>query len=73
MPVNGRSKIQDITAQQACLEKGKDIYDKLVVSGFEMDVTVKSSLVALHAKCGSIEDACNFFDEMSERDVVSWT
>ncbi|KAK4773773.1 hypothetical protein SAY87_028792 [Trapa incisa] len=32
-----------------------------------------SSLVYMYCKCGEIWDACQLFDEMTERDVVVWT
>ncbi|XP_057855753.1 putative pentatricopeptide repeat-containing protein At3g13770, mitochondrial [Cryptomeria japonica] len=37
------------------------------------DLCVDSSLVDMYAKCGSTIDARQVFDEMIERDVISWT
>ncbi|KAK9678403.1 hypothetical protein RND81_11G209000 [Saponaria officinalis] len=36
-------------------------------------VFVGSSLVDMYAKCGEISESCRVFDEMPERNVVSWT
>lgn len=40
--------------------------------GWDSDLFVGTSLVDMYAKCGSIVDAQNVFDGLSQRDVVSW-
>ncbi|KAJ7551523.1 hypothetical protein O6H91_06G018700 [Diphasiastrum complanatum] len=57
----------------AALEQGKQLHSQIIKSGFEMDVVVGSALVDMYAKCGCIEHARQVFNNMSERDVVSWT
>eukprot|EP01018_Ginkgo_biloba_P018985 Gb_02561 [translate_table: standard] len=59
-------------AYLAALQKGKEVHDYIIRNGFESDVIVSSSLVAMYAKCGSLEDARHVFDKISHRDVVSW-
>eukprot|EP01018_Ginkgo_biloba_P020732 Gb_18359 [translate_table: standard] len=59
-------------AELSALHKGKEIHGHIVKTGFEMDVFVGNSLVAMYAKCGSLDSARQVFDRMSERDVVSW-
>eukprot|EP01018_Ginkgo_biloba_P036141 Gb_02911 [translate_table: standard] len=59
-------------ASLGALEKGKQVHYYIIESGFESDVVVRSALVYMYAKCGSIEDARHVFDKMSERTVVSW-
>ncbi|OVA17222.1 Pentatricopeptide repeat [Macleaya cordata] len=54
-------------------ELGLNIHTHVLKGGFEFDVFVKTSLVCLYAKCGYLEDAHTLFDEMPERNVVSWT
>ncbi|XP_031126396.1 putative pentatricopeptide repeat-containing protein At5g52630 [Ipomoea triloba] len=44
-----------------------------VKTGFDSDVFVGSSLVDMYAKCGKIDVARKVFDEMPERNVVSWS
>eukprot|EP01018_Ginkgo_biloba_P011239 Gb_08863 [translate_table: standard] len=66
-----------LSVLQACahledLQQGKDIHDYIMKNKFELDVSVGNSLVAMYAKCGSIEIARHVFDKMSKRDVVSW-
>lgn len=41
-------------------------------SGLESDIFVGNSLIDMYMKCGSVEDACQVFDTMEERDWVSW-
>jgi pentatricopeptide repeat protein len=48
------------------------VHEQLIQSGFESDVFVGNSLIAMYAKCGSIEDAWRVFHNMPSRDVVTW-
>eukprot|EP01018_Ginkgo_biloba_P026951 Gb_35042 [translate_table: standard] len=60
-------------ASLPALREGKEIHYRMVRSGFASDVYVANALIDMYAKCGSIQDAREVFDEMSTRDVVSWT
>ncbi|KAJ7555610.1 hypothetical protein O6H91_05G046600 [Diphasiastrum complanatum] len=71
------NKVAFVVALKACaripaLEQGKQLHLDIIKSGFESDATVGNTLVDMYAKCGSIEDACQVFNNMHERDVVSW-
>ncbi|KAJ7517631.1 hypothetical protein O6H91_21G032400 [Diphasiastrum complanatum] len=59
-------------ASIAALEQGKQLHYDIIRSGFESDVFVRNTLVAMYAKCGCIDDAREVFNKMNERDVVSW-
>eukprot|EP01018_Ginkgo_biloba_P031739 Gb_11664 [translate_table: standard] len=59
-------------ANLAALEHGKVVHEYIISSGFQFDVFVGSALVDMYAKCGSLEDACQVFDQMPRRNVVSW-
>ncbi|KAL6992515.1 hypothetical protein U1Q18_010625, partial [Sarracenia purpurea var. burkii] len=54
------------------LMRGKQIHGIVVVTGFESDVFVANTLVVLYAKCGEFSDSRRLFDEIPERNVVSW-
>ena len=54
------------------LNLGKQVHGIAVVSGFESDVFVGNTLVVMYAKCGEFGDSRRLFDEILERDVVSW-
>ncbi|KAJ7540073.1 hypothetical protein O6H91_10G000700 [Diphasiastrum complanatum] len=60
-------------ASLAALEQGKQLHSEIVKRGFQSDVVVRNTLVDMYAKCGCTEDARELLDNMSERDVVSWT
>lgn len=52
---------------------GQSMHCLAVKTGFEFDVFVGSSLVDMYAKCGEIGHARKMFDEMPEKNVVSWS
>ncbi|KAF3777199.1 putative pentatricopeptide repeat-containing protein [Nymphaea thermarum] len=60
-------------ANLASVEEGTQFHSYSLVSGLASFVTVANSIVTMYAKCGIIEDAHRFFDEMIQRDEVSWT
>lgn len=44
----------------------------MIVSGFDPTVFVTNCLIQMYAKCCKLEYASKVFDEMTERDSVSW-
>eukprot|EP01018_Ginkgo_biloba_P001657 Gb_20195 [translate_table: standard] len=60
-------------ANLADLELGMEIHEEINRSGFQSDIFVQSALVDMYAKCGRIENACDLFEKMHQRNVVSWT
>eukprot|EP01018_Ginkgo_biloba_P018788 Gb_22440 [translate_table: standard] len=63
---------------QACthlgaLQQGKSIHCYIIRSEFDLDAYAENSLVAMYAKCGAIDITRRLFDNMSKRDVVSWS
>ncbi|KAJ7517124.1 hypothetical protein O6H91_21G011200 [Diphasiastrum complanatum] len=54
------------------LEQGRQLHSDIIKRGFQSDVIVGSALVNMYAKCGCTKDARELFDNMSERNVVSW-
>eukprot|EP01018_Ginkgo_biloba_P008628 Gb_28770 [translate_table: standard] len=67
------SSVLPACAALAVLEHGKMVHEGIIRCGFQSNVFVASALVDTYVKCGSIKDARNVFDRMSERNVVSWT
>ncbi|XP_057774455.1 pentatricopeptide repeat-containing protein At5g66520-like [Salvia miltiorrhiza] len=51
---------------------GRAIHVHAVKFGYEGDVYVQNALINLYSECGVLEDARKVFDEMPNRDVVSW-
>lgn len=54
------------------LDQGKEVHDCISRHGFESNVYVGNALITMYGKCGSMEHACQVFDKMSQRNVVSW-
>lgn len=72
------NKITFITVLNACnvsdfREECKMIHSCIVQCGFESDTSVGNSLVSTYSKCGGIMDAQRVFENILERNVVSWT
>ncbi|KAJ8562174.1 hypothetical protein K7X08_011465 [Anisodus acutangulus] len=56
------------------LKLGQSVHTHIVKSGYyDNDIYVQNSLLNLYASCGEIEVCHQLFDEMPQRDVVSWT
>eukprot|EP01018_Ginkgo_biloba_P034522 Gb_08671 [translate_table: standard] len=62
-----------ICADKKTLPEGELVHAHITQTGFKcQDVFLENTLVNMYAKCGSLEDACRVFDQMPERNVVSW-
>ncbi|KAK4342297.1 hypothetical protein RND71_038113 [Anisodus tanguticus] len=59
------------TSQQFRL-LGESIHAKVIQRKFECDVYVGSALLDFYVKCDKLDDAHVCFDEISEKNVVSW-
>ncbi|KAL0333852.1 UNVERIFIED_CONTAM: Pentatricopeptide repeat-containing protein, chloroplastic [Sesamum angustifolium] len=51
---------------------GRQVHGIVVVTGFESDVFVANTLVVMYAKCGHFVDSRRLFEDIPERNVVSW-
>eukprot|EP01018_Ginkgo_biloba_P000686 Gb_34816 [translate_table: standard] len=60
-------------ASLAAGEHGKKVHAHIIKTAFESDVCIGSALVDMYGKCGNVGDALKMFNEMPERNVVSWT
>eukprot|EP01018_Ginkgo_biloba_P037445 Gb_29869 [translate_table: standard] len=59
-------------AKLGALPEGKSIHNYIIGGGFQSDTSVQNSLISMYARCGIIEVACNLFEKMSNKNVVSW-
>ncbi|WVZ19318.1 hypothetical protein V8G54_006640 [Vigna mungo] len=55
------------------LNKGKNLHCYMIKSGINSDTTVGNSLISMYAKCGTMDDALGFLDEMVIKDSVSYS
>ncbi|RID61874.1 hypothetical protein BRARA_E00983 [Brassica rapa] len=51
---------------------GRSVHSSLFKVGFERDDHVNHSLITMYAKCCHVGDARKVFDEITEKDMVSW-
>ncbi|XP_047307624.1 pentatricopeptide repeat-containing protein At3g02330, mitochondrial-like [Impatiens glandulifera] len=54
-------------------EMGIQVHALAVFMGFDCDVVTGSALIDMYAKCRKLEESLKFFDEMPERNLVSWS
>lgn len=57
----------------SALQQGRNIHEYATKNGFDSVVSVGNALIDMYGKCGSISLARKVFDEMVERNVISWT
>ena len=56
------------------LEIGEEIHAKMREQGLSKNsIVVGNAVIDMYAKCGALQRACEVFDELPQRDVVSWT
>ncbi|KAI5079177.1 hypothetical protein GOP47_0006848 [Adiantum capillus-veneris] len=51
----------------------KDVHARIKQAGIKSDVVLENALLHMYSKCGSIDIALQIFNEMSFRNVISWT
>ncbi|KAE8707198.1 putative pentatricopeptide repeat-containing protein [Hibiscus syriacus] len=66
------ASILKASANLTSLSVGKQIHSFIIRSGFMSNVFSGSALLDMYAKCGSIKDAIQLFQDMPERNIVSW-
>ncbi|XP_073132364.1 pentatricopeptide repeat-containing protein At5g27110 [Henckelia pumila] len=60
-------------SQVSALERGKDLHKCIIESKFDSNVILMGAVLDMYAKCGAVEDAVGVFNQLSRRDLVSWT
>ncbi|CAI9778600.1 unnamed protein product [Fraxinus pennsylvanica] len=55
------------------LEVGGSVHSMALKAGFNLDPHVNNTLLRVYGACGVIDFARRVFDEMADRDVVSWS
>ncbi|KAK4770641.1 hypothetical protein SAY87_031173 [Trapa incisa] len=67
------SSIISACAQLGDLQSGSWIESCMLRLGIRMDNQLTTALIDMYAKCGSIDKACELFNELSKKDVVSFS
>lgn len=60
------------SANLASLSLGKQLHSSVIRLGFASNVFAGSALLDMYAKCGSMKDALQTFQEMPKRNLVCW-
>lgn len=66
------TSILSACAQLGILSLGKWVHGLIKSKNLESNIFVKTALVDMYAKCGSIVEARELFDLMTEKNVVTW-
>ncbi|CAI8600572.1 unnamed protein product [Vicia faba] len=53
--------------------KGEQIHAMVVKMGFGTDLSVNNALISMYSKCGNKEAALQVFNDMEDRNVITWT
>ncbi|KAL5744491.1 hypothetical protein ACOSP7_027353 [Xanthoceras sorbifolium] len=53
--------------------RGFSLHAVVLKTGLQSDVFICNHVVNMYAKCGKVDQARQLFDEMSERNLVSWS
>eukprot|EP00250_Pteridium_aquilinum_P009285 c18569_g2_i2 orf=1-1278(+) len=57
---------------QMALAEGKQMHQYIRDSGIEIDIDLGNALITMYAKCGKVKTSQCLFDQMPNRDVISW-
>ncbi|XP_020702151.1 pentatricopeptide repeat-containing protein At4g02750 [Dendrobium catenatum] len=59
-------------ADIAVLECGMQVHGRLVKAGYGLGCFVGNALLSMYFKCGNIDEAYKAYEEISQKDVVTW-
>ncbi|XP_057828703.2 pentatricopeptide repeat-containing protein At2g27610 [Cryptomeria japonica] len=82
--INGLRTVEQVDSMtyvrvlQECIRRkslvgGKQVHAHIIRNRNEIDGFLGSNLTNMYAKCGNLVDARRVFEEMPERNIVSWT
>lgn len=63
----------NLSANRVSLSIGRQMHALTLKYHFFYDVAVGNALIDMYAKCGEIEEANRAFNDMEEKNVISWT
>ncbi|XP_010273676.1 PREDICTED: pentatricopeptide repeat-containing protein At4g30700 isoform X2 [Nelumbo nucifera] len=66
------TSILSACAQLGALSLGKWVHELIIRENFEFNVYVSTALIDMYAKCGRIREAQFIFNNMQEKNVVTW-
>lgn len=60
-------------AQSSDLVFGMAVHQYVIDNGIEMDLSVCNSIISVYSKCGSLDYARELFEDMSEKDEITYS
>ncbi|XP_057956254.1 putative pentatricopeptide repeat-containing protein At3g11460, mitochondrial isoform X2 [Malania oleifera] len=57
----------------SALRLGRQVHAAVLANGFASDVANSNALITMYAKCGDLVAARKVFDEMSDRNAITWS
>lgn len=66
------NKVVSLCAQLGFLDMGIQVHSTVIKMGFSSNVFICSALVDMYGKCAAISSAQKLFEEMPQRNVVTW-
>lgn len=60
-------------ASVGAVGKGEQLHARLLKAGFECNLCICNALISMYTRCGDIEAGFRVFNEMEDRNVISWT
>ncbi|GLT38463.1 hypothetical protein SLA2020_127110 [Shorea laevis] len=67
------ASLLSVCGNMAILEQGRQLHAHVLSIGLDKIAIVRSALINVYSKCGSIKEASTIFDEAEYDDIVSWT
>ncbi|KAF5204993.1 Pentatricopeptide repeat-containing protein, partial [Thalictrum thalictroides] len=55
------------------IQRGTELHSLVVKLGFHSDIFVQNSLIHIYGSCGLVDNSMKVFNEMDEKDLVSWS
>ncbi|KAK2983090.1 hypothetical protein RJ640_022576 [Escallonia rubra] len=62
-----------VCSKSMSLEQGIQVHTAVVKLGYQFDMMLSNDLVDMYGKCRRMDMACQAFEKMPERNVVTWT
>ncbi|KAA0054005.1 hypothetical protein IC582_029181 [Cucumis melo] len=60
-------------AQLKCVDWGKQTHAHILRNGSDSQVSVHNSLIDMYCECKMLDSACNIFNWMTDKSVISWS
>ncbi|XP_057423698.1 putative pentatricopeptide repeat-containing protein At3g13770, mitochondrial isoform X2 [Lotus japonicus] len=73
MKFKGYNALLNECVSKRALREGQRVHAHMIKTRYLPSVFLRTRLIVLYTKCDSLRDARHVFDEMPERNVVSWT